>query len=102
MAKAELKKALDSTDEIELTVTGRKSGRKTSRPVRFIQEGEKVYLLPVKGSRHRVVQERTEESNHHYNCQRPQVERQGHIHQRSGEGQSSGRKVPSQVRSRQR
>lgn len=50
MAKAELKKALESTDEIELTITGRKSGRKTSRPVWFIQEGEKVYLLPVKGS----------------------------------------------------
>ena len=50
MAKADLKKALDSTDEIELTVTGRKSGRKTSRPVWFVQEGERVYLLPVKGS----------------------------------------------------
>jgi deazaflavin-dependent oxidoreductase (nitroreductase family) len=50
MAKANVRKALDSTDEIELTVTGRKSGHKTSRPVWFVQEGEKVYLLPVKGS----------------------------------------------------
>jgi len=50
MAKAELKKALEGTEEIELTVTGRKSGRKTSRPVWFVREGEKLYLLPVKGS----------------------------------------------------
>jgi deazaflavin-dependent oxidoreductase (nitroreductase family) len=50
MAKADLKKALEGTEEIELTATGRKSGRKTSRPVWFVQEGEKLYLLPVKGS----------------------------------------------------
>ena len=46
----EFKKALDDTDEIELIVTGRKSGRKTSRPVWFVREGNKLYLLPVKGS----------------------------------------------------
>ncbi len=32
------------------TVTGRTSGRKTSRPVWFVQDREKLYLLPVKGS----------------------------------------------------
>jgi deazaflavin-dependent oxidoreductase (nitroreductase family) len=46
----ELKKALGGTREIELTVTGRKSGRETSRPVWFVQEGDKLYLLPVRGS----------------------------------------------------
>src|SRR2546428_5500472 len=50
MAKLELKKALEGIDEIELIVTGRRSGRKTSRPVWFVQEGEKLYLLPVTGS----------------------------------------------------
>ena len=37
-------------DEIEITVTGRKSGRRISNPVWFVQEAEKLYLLPVKGS----------------------------------------------------
>jgi len=44
------KKALESSEEIELTVPGRRSGRKTSRPVWFVQEGKSLYLLPVTGS----------------------------------------------------
>ena len=39
-----------STDEIEITVTGRKSGRPISNPVWFVQDGKEIYLLPVKGS----------------------------------------------------
>lgn len=50
MALSEFKKALQSTDEIAITVTGRASGRKISRPVWFVQEGEKLYLVPVRGS----------------------------------------------------
>ena len=50
MAHAEFKKALKTADEIELVVSGRKSGRKTARPVWFVQDGDKLYLLPVKGS----------------------------------------------------
>jgi HSP20 family protein len=46
----QFKKALQSTDEIQLTVTGRVSGRKISQPVWFVQEGDVLYLLPVKGS----------------------------------------------------
>jgi deazaflavin-dependent oxidoreductase (nitroreductase family) len=42
--------ALKEADEIELTVTGRVSGRKTTRPVWFVQEGNKLFLLPVTGS----------------------------------------------------
>jgi deazaflavin-dependent oxidoreductase (nitroreductase family) len=42
--------ALNNTDEIELTVVGRVSGRPTSRPVWFVQDGDTVYLLPVTGS----------------------------------------------------
>ena len=44
------KKALKSIDEIQLTVIGRNSGRKTSRPVWFVLEGDTLYLLPVMGS----------------------------------------------------
>ena len=47
---AVFKNALSETDEVELTVTGRTSGRETSRPVWFIHEGDTLYLLPVKGS----------------------------------------------------
>ena len=41
---------LDKSDEIELSVTGRISGEEIPRPVWFVNEGDKLYLLPVKGS----------------------------------------------------
>jgi len=50
MALNQIEEALKNTDEIEITVTGRKSGHTTSRPVWFVHEGEEIYLLPVKGS----------------------------------------------------
>ncbi len=50
MAKSEFKDRLEKTEEIELTVTGRASGDKSSRPVWFVEEEGKLYLLPVKGS----------------------------------------------------
>jgi deazaflavin-dependent oxidoreductase (nitroreductase family) len=50
MASAEFVKVLQETDEIELTVKGRVSGRPSTRPVWFVQEGDALYLLPVKGS----------------------------------------------------
>jgi hypothetical protein len=46
----ELRNALQSTTVIELIVTGRVSGRESSRPVWFVQDGEKLFLLPVGGS----------------------------------------------------
>ena len=36
--------------EINITVTGRKSGRTISIPVWFVLEADKLYLLPVQGS----------------------------------------------------
>jgi hypothetical protein len=50
MATSAFKKALASTRELEITVTGRKSGRKISRLVWFVDEADRLYLLPVKGS----------------------------------------------------
>ena len=50
MAFNEFEEALKNTNEIEITVTGRKSGRRISNPVWFVQESEELYLLPVKGS----------------------------------------------------
>ena len=49
-ALADFKQALSETDELELTVTDAASGRETTRPVWFAQEGDTLYLLPVKGS----------------------------------------------------
>jgi deazaflavin-dependent oxidoreductase (nitroreductase family) len=42
--------ALQHTNQIEVTVTGRASGRQISLPVWFVSEKEKFYLLPVRGS----------------------------------------------------
>jgi len=50
LALGEFTKTLKGTNEIELTVTGRASGRKISNPVWFVQEAKTLYLLPVKGS----------------------------------------------------
>ena len=49
MAKPDLKD-LSTANEIELTVKGRKSGQEISRPVWFVHEDDKLYLLPVQGS----------------------------------------------------
>ena len=38
------------SQEITLTVTGRKSGKKISNQVWFVFEDEKLYLLPARGS----------------------------------------------------
>lgn len=45
-----LKERLSRTREINIIVTGRKSGRAISIPVWFVWEDEKLYLLPVQGS----------------------------------------------------
>ncbi len=50
MKENELKARLSRYRQIELSVIGRKSGRTISVPVWFALEGEKLYLLPVRGS----------------------------------------------------
>ena len=50
MAHTDFRTALQGANEIEITVTGRTSGRSLSYPVWFALEGEKLYLIPVKGS----------------------------------------------------
>jgi deazaflavin-dependent oxidoreductase (nitroreductase family) len=45
-----LKDRLSRYREINITVTGRKSGRTISIPVWFVLEDDKLYLLPVLGS----------------------------------------------------
>jgi len=43
-------KALGTVDELTITVTGRRSGRKISLPVWFVLDGPTLHLLPVTGS----------------------------------------------------
>ena len=50
MKQNELTNRLSRYRQINLSVTGRKSGRTISMPVWFVLEGEKFYLLPVSGS----------------------------------------------------
>ena len=45
-----LKDRLSRFRQLTITVTGRKSGSSISNPVWFVFEGDKLYLLPVKGS----------------------------------------------------
>ena len=45
-----LKDRLSRSREINISVTGRKSGRAISIPVWFASDDEKLYLLPVQGS----------------------------------------------------
>jgi len=45
MAQTDFRTALQGANEIEITVTGRKSGRSLSYPVWFALDGDKLYLL---------------------------------------------------------
>jgi len=48
---SEIQKALDSSVELQITVTGRKSGREFSTPVWFVRERNTLFLMPVRGSK---------------------------------------------------
>ncbi|HKF05780.1 MAG TPA: nitroreductase/quinone reductase family protein [Candidatus Sulfotelmatobacter sp.] len=48
--KGSLRDRLSRSNEITISVVGRKSGRTISNPVWFVLEGDELHLLPVKGS----------------------------------------------------
>ena len=48
--KDALRDQLSRSSEINITVTGRKSGRTISNPVWFVLDEDRLYLLPVQGS----------------------------------------------------
>ena len=50
MTHTDFSAGLQNASEIEITVTGRTSGRSLSYPVWFALDGDKLYLIPVKGS----------------------------------------------------
>jgi len=47
---SKMAQALDATQELEITVTGRRSGKNISLPVWFVRQQDRLYLLPVRGS----------------------------------------------------
>lgn len=42
--------AFSDTDEVEITVTGRKTGRQITHPVWFVLEESSLFLVPITGS----------------------------------------------------
>jgi hypothetical protein len=50
MAQADFRSGLQNDNIVEITVTGRASGRPISLPIWFALDGNKLYLIPVKGS----------------------------------------------------
>jgi deazaflavin-dependent oxidoreductase (nitroreductase family) len=50
MADTNFSTGLQSANLIEITVTGRTSGRPLTYPIWFALDGDKLYLIPVKGS----------------------------------------------------
>jgi deazaflavin-dependent oxidoreductase (nitroreductase family) len=51
MDSSQIQKALDSSNEVTITVVGRKTGREYSTPVWFVRDGKTVFLLPGGGLR---------------------------------------------------
>ncbi len=50
MAQTDFRAALQGSNELDITVTGRTSGRSLYLPRWFAVDGDKLYLIPVKGS----------------------------------------------------
>jgi deazaflavin-dependent oxidoreductase (nitroreductase family) len=50
MSADDFEAALEDADEIELTTTGRITGKQNSHPVWFVRQGQRLYLLPGAGS----------------------------------------------------
>ena len=50
MAHTDFSTSLQNASEIEITVTGRSSGRTHTYPVWFALDGNTLYLIPVRGS----------------------------------------------------
>ena len=50
MTQTDFLTALQGSNEIEITVTGRTSGRSLTYPIWFALDGDRLYLIPVKGS----------------------------------------------------
>jgi deazaflavin-dependent oxidoreductase (nitroreductase family) len=50
MADQQFIDALEESDEVDLTVVGRRSGQESTRPVWFVRAEGKVQLVPIHGT----------------------------------------------------
>src|SRR3954447_14966882 len=50
MGNDEFVSGLERASEVDLTVVGRRSGRESTRPVWFVREDRRVYLVPIYGT----------------------------------------------------
>ncbi len=50
MTQTDFRTALQGSNEIAITVTGRTSGSPLTYPIWFALDGDNLYLIPVKGS----------------------------------------------------
>jgi deazaflavin-dependent oxidoreductase (nitroreductase family) len=50
MSASDFKEALQDASEVRLTTTGRKTGNESTRPIWFVDEGDRVLLMPVGGA----------------------------------------------------
>jgi deazaflavin-dependent oxidoreductase (nitroreductase family) len=50
MSASEIKDVLQDQNEVDLTVTGRKTGQESTRVIWFVEDGDRLLLLPVSGS----------------------------------------------------
>jgi deazaflavin-dependent oxidoreductase (nitroreductase family) len=50
MTQTDFRAALQVSNVLDITVTGRTSGRSLTYPIWFALDGDKLYLIPVKGS----------------------------------------------------
>jgi deazaflavin-dependent oxidoreductase (nitroreductase family) len=50
MKVADFEAALERTEEVEITTTGRVTGRQISAPVWFVRRGQTLYLVPGDGT----------------------------------------------------
>ena len=50
MSASDLKDALRDKNEVDLTVTGRKSGQERTLTIWFVEEGDRLLLMPIHGT----------------------------------------------------
>jgi deazaflavin-dependent oxidoreductase (nitroreductase family) len=50
MSASDIKEVLQDKNEVDLTVTGRRSGEESTRTIWFVEEPDRMLLLPVSGS----------------------------------------------------
>jgi deazaflavin-dependent oxidoreductase (nitroreductase family) len=50
MAGGDFSDAIRDSSEVELTVTGRVSGNESTRPIWFVEDGDRLLLMPIHGT----------------------------------------------------